>query len=103
MSAITAKREPGMGFYIAVWIGLLVIVGVEVALTYQHPSAKTLLFSLLCLAFLEAAIAALYLMHLKFEDPKLFWYLIPITLFLLAIMDYLWPDAYRILSLGALK
>jgi len=103
LTAKSPNREPGMGFYVAVWIGLLIIVAVEVALTYQHPSTKTLLAWLLCLSFIEASVAALYMMHLKYENPKLFWSLIPITLFCLAILDYLWPDAYRIVTMGALK
>ena len=36
-----------------------------------------LLASLLVLAFLEAAVALRYFMHLKYEVPLLFWTLIP--------------------------
>ena len=103
MTTQLTKREPRMASFVAVWVGLLIIVAIEVALTYQRPSAKTLLAWLLCLAFIEASVAALYMMHLRYESPKLFWSLIPITLFCLVILNYLWSDAYRIVSMGALK
>lgn len=100
---MSSKREPGMGFYVGIWIGVLIIVAIEVVLTYQHLPAKTLLAWLLCLAFIEASVAILYMMHLKYENRNFFWSLIPITLICLAALDYLWPDAYRIVTMGTLK
>ena len=100
---MTSKTEPGMSFYVALWTGLMVIVGIEVLLTYQHPAPKTLLLSFLCLSFLEAAIASLYMMHLRYEDPGLFWYLIPMMLFCIVLLNYLWPDAFRIVRMGTFE
>jgi cytochrome c oxidase subunit IV len=99
MAAMESMRSPGMRFYIAVWIVLLLIVGVEVALTYARLPFGTLLAGLLALAILEAAIGVLYFMHLRYERPLLFWTLIPGLVFVLLMMNQLWPDAYRLLSL----
>ena len=84
-------------------VGLMAIVGIEVVLTYQHLPASTLLFSLLCLACVEAFIAVLYLMHVKWEQPLLFWTIFPATLFVLGLLCYLFPDAFRMFSMRLFK
>jgi len=86
-----------MRSYVLVWIGLILIVGVEVFLTYERLSAGTLLASLLVLALIEAALAVMYFMHLKYERPALFWSLIPYLVFALVMMDHFWPDALRLM------
>ena len=98
-----ASKEPGMGFYVVVWLGLVLIAGLEVILTYQHLPTRTLLASFLVLAVIEAGLAVMYLMHLKFERKSLFWSLIPYTIFVLFMMDHVWPDAFRAASMRLLK
>jgi len=93
------KQQPGMKEYIAIWVGLLCIVGIETFLTTLQLSTHRLLASLLLLAFIEAGIALLYFMHLKYEKPNLFWSLVPAVIFVLFMMNHIWPDAYRMLNL----
>jgi heme/copper-type cytochrome/quinol oxidase subunit 4 len=93
------NHEPGMTGYIGIWIGLLCIVGSETLLTATHLSTRRLLAALLVLAFLEAGIALLYFMHLKYEKPNLFWSLVPAVIFVLFMMNHFWPDAYRVASM----
>jgi heme/copper-type cytochrome/quinol oxidase subunit 4 len=85
--------------YIAIWVGLLCIVGIETFLTSMNLSTHGLLAALLILAFIEAGIALLYFMHLKYEKPKLFWTLVPAVIFVLFMMNHIWPDAYRVASM----
>jgi heme/copper-type cytochrome/quinol oxidase subunit 4 len=93
------NHEPGMKEYIAIWVGLLCIVGIETFLTSMNLSTHQLLAALLILAFIEAGIALLYFMHLKYEKPNLFWSLVPAVIFVLFMMNHIWPDAYRMLNL----
>ena len=97
MTVTTSGRGPTMREYVMVWIGLILIVGVEVFLTYERLPAATLLASLLLLALIEAALAVMYFMHLKYERPALFWSLIPYLIFALVMMDHFWPDALRLM------
>jgi heme/copper-type cytochrome/quinol oxidase subunit 4 len=85
--------------YITIWVGLLCIVGIETFLTTLHISTHRLLAALLLLAFLEAGIALLYFMHLRYEKPSLFWSLVPAVIFVLFMMNHIWPDAYRVASM----
>jgi caa(3)-type oxidase subunit IV len=99
MATMDATPEPGMRLYVAIWIGLLVIVGVETALTYARLPPGTLLAALLALAILEAALGVMFFMHLRYERRVLFWSLIPGLIFVLLMMNQVWPDAYRLASL----
>ena len=96
MARRTPAPEPGMRFYVMIWLGMVTLVGVEVALTLAHLPTNTLLTALLSLAALEAGVGVMYFMHLKFERRALFWSLIPALVFVLVMMNHLWPDAHRL-------
>ncbi len=101
MTATESRPGPSMKVYVLVWLGLIFIVGAEVLLAYAHLRTPVLVGSLLALAVLEAGAALLFFMHLKYERPTLFWSLIPALIFVLVLMDHLWPDALRLTSLRA--
>ena len=88
-----------MRLYVAVWLGLLLIVAAEVALTYAGLPTGTLLAALLVLALVEAGLGLMYFMHLKYERRTLFWSLIPALIFVFLMMNQFWSDAYRLRSL----
>lgn len=103
MTTGESAQGPGMKFFVAVWIGLMCIVGIEVIVTYQHPSTRDLFVWLLVLAFIEAGIAVWYFMHLKFERAALTWSALPLLAFVLLMMNQIWPDAFRLFSFRLLK
>ena len=98
VSAASAPR-PGMRFYVVLWAGLLGIVIVEVLLTYAHLRPLPLAISLVALALVEAGVALMYFMHLKYERRIFFWSLIPALMFVLVMFDHFWPDALRVRSM----
>ena len=89
--------EPAFRTYVLVWIALLAIVTVEVLLTYSGITVHERLAAVLGLAVVEAGIALMYFMHLRYER-KLFWALIPALVFVFIMMDHLWPDAIRMFT-----
>jgi caa(3)-type oxidase subunit IV len=92
-----ARQNAGMKRYVVVWMGLMLIVAIEVLLTYQHLPVGTLLASFLMLAFVGAGLGVMYFMHLRYERASLFWSLIPYLIFALVMMDHFWPDAFRLM------
>ena len=100
MVSATSSPSPGMRFYVVLWAGLLVIVVVEVLLTYAHLRPLALAIALVALALIEAGVALMYFMHLKYERRILFWSLIPALVFVLVMFDHFWPDALRVRSMG---
>src|SRR5665647_973417 len=95
MTTSEAGTGPTMKGYVAVWLGMIVIVAIEAALARAHVSSGMLVASLLVLAFLEAAVALRYFMHLKYEVQMLFWTLIPGLLLAFIMMNQFWADAVR--------
>ena len=100
MAAIDSYRDPGLKSDVVVWIVLLCIVGVEVFVTYRGFSPVMLLACLLILALIEAGIGLLYFMHLKYDRPVLLWSFVLSIGFVLLMMNQIWPDAYRMVSIG---
>jgi cytochrome c oxidase subunit IV len=99
MVSAASGPSPGMRFYTVLWAGLLGIVIVEVLLTYAHLRPLALTLSLIALALIEAGVALMYFMHLKYERRILFWSLIPALVFVLVMFDHFWPDAFRVTSM----
>jgi caa(3)-type oxidase subunit IV len=99
MVSAGSSPSPGMRFYVVLWAGLLGVVIVEVLLTYAHLRPLALTISLLALALVEAGVALMYFMHLKYERRILFWSLIPALVFVLVMFDHFWPDAFRVTSM----
>jgi heme/copper-type cytochrome/quinol oxidase subunit 4 len=99
MTAMETDTGPRLRVYVFVWLGMIAIVAVEAALAYAHVSSRMLLASLLVLAFIEAAVALRYFMHLKYEVPLLFWTLIPGLLLAFVMMNQFWVDAARLNTL----
>jgi cytochrome c oxidase subunit IV len=99
MTTTDVGTEPTMKVYVGVWLGMIAIVAIEAALARAHVSSGMLLTSLLVLAFLEAAVALRYFMHLKYEVPLLFWTLIPGLLLAFIMMNQFWADAARMKAL----
>ena len=99
MASGASNPSPGMRFYVALWAGLLGIVIVEVLLTYAHLRPLALTITLIALAVIEAGVALMYFMHLKYERRILFWSLIPALVFVLVMFDHFWPDAFRVTTM----
>ena len=99
MTTMESGALPNMRVYIAVWLGMLLVVAIEAGFTYAHVSSAMLVTALLVLAFFEAAIALRYFMHLKYEVPMLFWTLIPGLLLAFFMMNQFWADSSRLNTL----
>ncbi|MGA7294175.1 MAG: hypothetical protein WBW53_20565 [Terriglobales bacterium] len=54
---------------------------------------------MLMLAILQASIAVMYFMHLSTERQVLALALIPYTLFVLFMLNMIWPDSVRLLHM----
>lgn len=82
--------------YIAIWVWLAVLTGLEVGVAFFQSWSKTLIIViLLALALWKALLVALYYMHLRFEGTRVRILAIaplPLALILIAavITEYVW-------------
>ena len=81
-----AHAGASVGTNLAIWIGLVVITGIEVFLAYEELQPSVMLTILLGLSVIKAGMIMSYFMHLKFEKFSLVLFLIPAILFCLGVM-----------------
>jgi cytochrome c oxidase subunit 4 len=98
---MTAATKSGnvIAKYLPVYFVLLGIASLEVFVAYQRFSPAALLVILLGLAICGSALAVMYFMHLRQERRTLFLTLIPAMIFVLLMMNAIWPDSFRILHM----
>ena len=51
------------------------------------------------LALVQAGLAITYFMHMKMERRSLALFLLPATVFVLAMMNMIWSDSFRLLHM----
>ena len=76
-----------------VYVLILILACVQIFVLKGH------LFAMLSVAVLQAILAVFFFMHLGSEKPTLRLALIPGTLFVLVMMNMIWADSYRLISL----
>jgi heme/copper-type cytochrome/quinol oxidase subunit 4 len=85
--------------YLPVYFVLIGIFLVELFLSFRIASTSKLVIVLLLLAVCSAALGLLYFMHLAEERQGLFLTLIPVTIFVLLMMNMWWSDSVRLLHM----
>ncbi len=85
--------------YLPVYLVLIGIFLVEVFLATRHLSTGSLVVLLLLLALCSASLGLMYFMHLGEERRGLFLTLIPVTIFVLLMMNMWWSDGVRLLHM----
>jgi heme/copper-type cytochrome/quinol oxidase subunit 4 len=85
--------------YLPVYFILIAIFLVEVFLSFRIASTGMLVVILLLLAICSAALGLMYFMHLNEERRGLFLTLIPVTIFVLLMMNMFWSDSVRLLHM----
>lgn len=94
MSTATGNVIPK---YLPVYFVLIGIFLVELFLAFRITSTSTLVIVLLLLAVCSATLGLMYFMHLADERRGLFLTLIPVTIFVLLMMNMWWSDSVRLL------
>ena len=95
----TATQEQAAGerrLYVLVWVGLLMITGVEVYLAYIHLPVNIMLVILMGLSVIKAALIIAYFMHLRFERLSLFLTLVPIWVMVTCLLFVFFADSIRL-------
>jgi caa(3)-type oxidase subunit IV len=92
----TAERH-GIGKYVAVYICLLVITALQFVIGYQNIQGTQLMVRMLTFAIIETLLVVLFFMNLGAEKPVFVKFVVYFMLFVLATMNYIWTDSFRLL------
>src|ERR1700728_1369310 len=88
----------GMGRYLLVYLAILMLAGLQFVLAYQHVDGSQMFARMLLIAVAEAGLALMFFMHLWEEKGGLLLFVTVFTIFVIAAMQYGWPDSFRMLG-----
>jgi len=98
-----AHAPAGMRVMYFIWGWLLALTLVEVFLAYEQVPLMVMLFALLGMSIIKAAMIISWFMHLKFERINLVLTIIPAMIMCLLLMNVIWPDSRRVRDRGVFR
>ena len=93
---MTTAAASGMKKYVTVYFALLVLMALQFFLGYQGQGSQ-LAVRFLTFAVIETILVVLFFMNLGSENPGFIKFFVYFMLFVLATMNYVWTDSFRLL------
>jgi heme/copper-type cytochrome/quinol oxidase subunit 4 len=87
----------GMKKYLAVYVALLIITAVQFVIGYQNIEGSQLFVRFFTFAVIDTILVILFFMNLGSETPGFIKFFVYFMLFVLATMNYIWTDSFRLL------
>jgi caa(3)-type oxidase subunit IV len=87
----------GIGKYVAVYVCLVVITALQFLIGYQKIEGGQMAVRMLTFAVIETILVVLFFMNLSSEKRTFFKFVAYFMLFVLATMNYIWTDSFRLL------
>lgn len=89
----------GIVTYVVVYVVILALSALQIAIAYQHIDGSQMFLRMFSVAILQAGLAIMFFMHMKSEKRSLALFLLPATIFVLAMMNVIWSDSFRLLTM----
>lgn len=83
--------------YVGVYVLLLAITAVQFLIGYRGAEGGQLVVRMLTFAVVETVLVVLFWMNLGSEKKIFIQYVVFTMLFVLATMNYIWTDSFRVL------
>src|SRR5579863_5093889 len=93
----------GIGKYAAVYVALLLVTAVQFLIGYQNIEGSALVVRMLTFAVIETILVVVFFMNLGSEKPVFVKFVVYFMLFVLATMNYIWTDSFRLLLFRVTK
>src|ERR1700730_14900022 len=97
MAVVEEHQRGGIGKYLIVYVAILILAGLQFVIAYQRIDGAQMFARMFFVAVLEAGLALMFAMHLWAENGVLLLFVAITTIFVLAAMQYGWPDSFRML------
>jgi hypothetical protein len=94
---MTTAQGQSTGRYLAVYVCLLAITALQFFIGYQHIAGSQLVVRFFTFAVIETLLVVLFWMNLGSEKPVFVKFIVYFMLFVLATMNYIWTDSFRLL------
>ncbi|MFZ3212816.1 MAG: cytochrome C oxidase subunit IV family protein [Terriglobales bacterium] len=86
-----------------IYVCLLLIAGLQFVVAYQHIDPAQMFLRMFLLAIVEAGLAVMFFMHMWMERRNFFVTVAIGLFFVLAMMNMIWSDSFRLLHFRLLK
>jgi heme/copper-type cytochrome/quinol oxidase subunit 4 len=93
---MTTAAASGMKKYVSVYVALLILAALHFFLGYQGQGSQ-LAVRFLTFAVIETILVMLFFMNLGTENSGFIKFFVYFMLFVLATMNYVWTDSFRLL------
>jgi heme/copper-type cytochrome/quinol oxidase subunit 4 len=93
---MTTAEASGMKKYVAVYVVLLIITALQFVIGYQNEGSG-LAVRFLTFAVIDTILVVVFFMNLGSEKPGFIKFFVYFMLFVLATMNYVWTDSFRLL------
>jgi len=94
---MTTAEANGIKKYLVIYVCLLVITALQFAIGYQNITGSQLVVRFLTFAVIETILVVLFWMNLVSEKKVFVKFIVYFMLFVLATMNYIWTDSFRLL------
>jgi cytochrome c oxidase subunit IV len=94
---MTTAEANGIKKYLVTYVCLLVITALQFAIGYQNITGSQLVVRFLTFAVIETILVVLFWMNLVSEKKVFVKFIVYFMLFVLATMNYIWTDSFRLL------
>jgi cytochrome c oxidase subunit IV len=95
----TPQKNISLKSYFAVYVCILAISALQILIAYEHIDGSQMFVRMLLLAVVQASLAIAFFMHMRSEKRNLVLFLIPAAIFVLAMMNMIWADSFRLLTM----
>lgn len=96
-SEMAKDLSGSVGKNVVIYICMLIIAGLQFVVAYQHIDISQMFLRMFSLALVEAALAVLFFMHMWMERRNFFVTVAFGLFFVLAMMNMIWWDSFRLL------
>src|SRR3981081_1162460 len=97
MTVPQEHEQGGIGKYLVVYVAILILAGLQFVIAYQHIDGAQMFARMLLIALAEAGFALVFFMDRWEEKRGLLLFVAIFTIFVIAAMQYGWPDSFRML------
>jgi hypothetical protein len=94
---MTTAEGSRMKKYVGAYFALLVIMALQFFMGYHNLEGPQMAIRFLTFAIIETLVVTLFLMNLGSEKPVFIKFIVASMLFVLATMNYVWTDSFRLL------
>jgi cytochrome c oxidase subunit IV len=96
MTTVAERKREGIATYLVVYLCILALAGLQFVIAYQNIHASQMFRRMLSVSVIEAALAAMFFMHLRSEKRGFLVFVVAFTIFVLLTMQFGWTDSFRL-------